>query len=114
MSRAIESMVKITIRVLKGTVKDRQCTDDNMYIFLTEVELIENSCPLTSVSDSISDSEALTPKHFIIGRQSNNLNKNSNQAIAITLKRKRKTVQSGTGTFLVKWIWEYLPTLTER
>lgn len=92
MSRAIESMAKITIRALKGTVNDQQFTDDNMYTFLTEVESIENSCPLTSVSNSISDSEALTPNHFIIGRQSNNLKQQSSNSNYIKTKEESSPI----------------------
>lgn len=84
----MESMVQITKKVLKSIFEDRQFTDDSMYTFLTEVESVVSSRPLTSVSDTIDDSEALTANYFLIGRRSNNFNIISDQAVDITSKRK--------------------------
>ena len=40
----------------------------------------------TNASDSVNDSEALTPNQFLIGGRPNNLNVISNQKVDITLK----------------------------
>jgi hypothetical protein len=40
---------------------------------MAEVEALLNSRPLTHVSTHLSDEEALTPNHFLLGRPSPNL-----------------------------------------
>ena len=73
MGGAMEALVKLTQRSLKAIVKDRLFTEDALATFLTEVESVLNSRPLTPVSDDLEDFEALTPNHFILGRPSPNL-----------------------------------------
>lgn len=64
MSVGTASMAKITKKPLKSIVKDRQFTDDSMYLFLVEVESTVNSRSLTNVSVVLDNSGALTTNHF--------------------------------------------------
>lgn len=114
MSGAMESMVKVTKRALKAIIKDRTFTDESLYTVMTEVESIVNSRPLTSVSDSIDDYEALTPNHFLLGRRSNNVPIINNEEVDVTLRSKWKSVQAATNMFWSRWLREYLPTITKR
>lgn len=113
MNGAIESLVKITKRTLKAIVKDRVFTDEALNTFLTEVESVVNSRPITTISDDVNDYEALTPNHFLIGRNSPNINVTSADPTKTNLKTKWKAVQAATDMFWKRWVLEYLPTITE-
>ena len=72
MGGAMESIVRITENALKSILRDRIFTDEALSIFLTEVESIINSGPLTAASDNINDLETVTPNHLPIGKSSPN------------------------------------------
>ena len=114
MGGAMEALVKLTKRSLKAIVKDRLFTEDALATFLTEVESVLNSRPLTPVSDDLEDFEALTPNHFILGRPSPNLPLGVYTEKDINLRCKWKSVQAATSMFWTRWLKEYLPLLTER
>ena len=42
---------------------------NSLSTFITEIESVLNSRPLTSVTDDLNDYNVLTPNHFILGRQ---------------------------------------------
>ena len=44
--------------------------EDSLSTFITEIESVLNSRPLTSVTDDLNDYNVLTPNHFILVRQS--------------------------------------------
>ena len=111
MGGAMESMVKLTKRALRSTMKDRMFTEESLHTLLLEVEATLNSRPLTSVSDDLNDFEALTPNHFLLGRASPNhpiITEDS------CLRRKWRQVQTSLNLFWSRWIKEYLPSLNER
>ena len=89
---ATESMVKITKKALKSIVSDRIFTDEALSTFLTEVESIINSRPLTAASDDINDLEPITPNHFLIGKSSPNYRSCVSQEQDISLRKKLKAV----------------------
>ena len=62
----MEAMVKLTKKALKAIVKDRLFTEEPLSTFLTEVESIINSRPLTPASDDIDDLEPITPNHLLL------------------------------------------------
>ena len=67
-----ESLVKSVKRSPKVITRDRVFTEASLYMFVCEVESVINNHPLTSTSDSISDFEALTPNHFLLGTKTTN------------------------------------------
>ena len=114
MSGAMESMVKLVKRSLKAIVKDRVFTDDLLQTFLTEVESIVNNRPLTNISDSVDDLEALTPNHFVMGRKSNYLGTMYESSNDVSIKTKWRAVEAALNMFWKRWLKEYLPSLTAR
>ena len=111
MGGAMESMVKLTKRALRSTMKDRMFTEESLHTLLLEVEATLNSRPLTSVSDDLNDFEALTPNHFLLGRASPNHPIVTEDSC---LRRKWRQVQTSLNLFWSRWIKEYLPSLNER
>ena len=63
---AREAMVKKTKKELKSVVRDQVFAVEALSAFLTEVESIINSRPLTAASDDINDLELITPYHLLI------------------------------------------------
>ena len=111
---ATESMVKIMKRTLKSIVRDRIFTDEALCTFLTEVESIINSRPLTAASNDINDLGPITPNHLLIYKSSPNYRPCVSQEQDISLRKKWTAVQAATEMFWKRWLKEYLPTLTER
>ena len=114
MSGAMESMVKVIKKALKLIIRDRMFTDEALSTFVTEVESIINSLPLTAASDDINDLEPVTLYHLLIGKSSPNYGPCVSQEQYISLRKKGKAVQAATEMFWKRWLKEYLPTLTER
>ena len=67
-----KSLVKSVKRSLKVITRDRVFTEESLYTFLCEVESVINNRPLIPTSDRISDFEALTPNHFLLGNKVTN------------------------------------------
>ena len=70
---AWERLVQSAKKSLNAIAARQRVTDETLLTFLTEVESLLNSRPLTHVSSDPQDEEALTPNHFLIGCASNNL-----------------------------------------
>ena len=62
--RGIKTVKDVLYSMRKGTV----LTEFQLRTIFTEIEAIVNNRPLTHVIDSPDDFEALTPKHFLLGR----------------------------------------------
>ena len=67
MGKVWERIVRSTKEVLSGLMFDKMLTEEQLHTLLTEVELILNNRPLTHVSDDLSDLDALTPNHLLLG-----------------------------------------------
>ena len=82
---------------------------------VTQVEAIMNSRLLTPISSDLNDLEALTPGHFLIGRQLNCLpepaDEEDNQ---INCSNRWKRIQAVQKSFWSRWKREYLVSLQER
>ena len=68
MGIACESIVKSTKKTLRIVTHDRPLYEDSLSTFITDIESILNSRPLTSVTDDPNDYNVLIPNHFILGR----------------------------------------------
>ena len=109
-----ESLVKSVKRSLKVITRDRVFTEESLYTFLCEVESVINNRPLTPTSDSISDFEALTPNHFLLGTKVTNYSLGSFNPREINYGKKWRAVQAALNMFWTRWLREYLPSLTDR
>ena len=68
MSGVWERGIKSVKDVLYSMIKSALLTEFQLFTVFTEIEVNVNNRPLTHVSDSPDDFEALTPKHFVLGR----------------------------------------------
>ena len=82
--------------------------------FLCEVESIVNSRPLTPVSDDPNDYEALTPNHFILIKQHNNLPLGDFDENDLASRKKWRKVQAAIEIYWRRFIKEYIPSLNIR
>ena len=106
-----ERLVCVVKTSLFNIVIDRILTGFQMITVFTEVENMGNNQPVTANKDSGDDSEALTPNHFLIGRNANDRSYLSKIIKADMCSRKRcRQVQVITQCFWQRWLKEYLPT----
>ena len=114
MGGAWERLVRSSKEVLYGLVKNHVLTDSQLVTFLTDVESILNSRPLTHLSGNVDDLEALTPNHILLGRHRNWHTIADISESDVVSRKKWKQVQALQSTFWIRWVKEYLPTLTKR
>ena len=81
---------------------------------LCEFESILNSRQLTSISDDITDFEALTPNHILLGSSQPNGETSNYKNVQVNYCKKWRVVQAYTNIFWKRWLSEYLPTLSPR
>ena len=99
---------KKTKKELKPVVRDWLFAVEALSTFLTEVEGIMNSRPLTAASGGINNLELITPYHLLICKWSYHLCIFQKQKIS--LRNKWKAVKAATDMFWKRWMKEYLPT----
>jgi hypothetical protein len=114
MGGAWERLIRCVKRPLKLMLNNHTVTDFQLLTIFTEVENIVNSRPLTPVSDDINDYEALTPNHFLIGRQNANLPIMIPCDTAIHSRKRWRQVQFLINHYWKRFVKEYLPSLTVR
>ena len=114
MNGAVEAVVNLTKRRLKAITQDRLFKEEAISTYLTEVEAVLNNCPLTSISDDVTDLELLTPNHFLTGKGNPNFRFNISNEADIDLRKQWKSVQAATSMFWKQWVQEYLPLLTQQ
>ena len=74
MNGTMEAIFKITKKAPKTVVRDLLLIEEMLATYLTEIEFLINGRPLIPISDDLSDMEALTPSHFLLGRSNPNVN----------------------------------------
>ena len=109
-----ERLVRSVKEVMTGLMRNYVLTDPQLLTLLTEVESIINSRPLTHVSDDLSDLEALTPNHILLGKHRNWAYVSDIKDNDVTSRKKFKQVQAIAKIFWDRWKKEYLPRLTQR
>ena len=88
-----ERMVRSVKEVLFGLMKDHVVTDPQLLTGLTEAESIVNSRPLTHLPSDVSDLEALTPNHILLGKHRNWASLEDTSASDISSRRQWRQVQ---------------------
>lgn len=105
------STVKRSLRVVVGKLK---LTDEVLQTFLTEVEFLVNSRPLTYVSSDIKDVEALTPNHFLLGPVGSNFAPGLFTHNDVIRRKQWRQAQALTDQLWCRWTREYFPTMLKR
>ena len=116
MGGAWERLVRTVKTTMKFVLKNLILTEFQLITFITEVENIVNSRPLTPLSEDPNDMEPLTPNHFLKGFNNSDVLLETNQVSnkGKIFRKKWKHIQMCLDHFWTRWKLEYLPTLTTR
>ncbi|XP_049301625.1 uncharacterized protein LOC125775149 [Anopheles funestus] len=98
------------IRVVGG----HQLSYEELYTTLTQIEAVFNSRPLVPCSDDPNDLSAITPAHFLIGREIRSLSEPSFLNLKVSTLSRWQLVQTMLQQFWKQWSSEYLPELQNR
>ncbi|XP_055605119.1 uncharacterized protein LOC129753329 [Uranotaenia lowii] len=109
-----ERLVQSVKKTLSNMKLPRLPTDEVLRNALLEIENIINSRPLTYLPVENSDTEALTPNHFLLGSSSGVKPAVPYDDKSNTLRNTWKTSQVYANYFWKRWLQEYLPTITRR
>ncbi|XP_059048555.1 uncharacterized protein LOC131843818 [Achroia grisella] len=109
-----ERMVRSVKEALRVTLHERYPTDETLVTLLAEVENTVNSRPLTHVSVTPSDPEALTPTHILIGPNSHVSNPGVFNKGDMNARHHWRRAQALADEFWRRWVVEYLPLLQHR
>ncbi|XP_069365348.1 uncharacterized protein [Maniola hyperantus] len=114
MGGAWERLVRSVKTALTATLHERHPTEEVLSTLLAEVEYTVNSRPLTHVSVSPDDPEALTPNHFLLGGPGRvPLPGTFDEEDAVSRSTWRAS-QRLADIFWTRWVKEYLPELQNR
>ena len=109
-----EAGVKQVKHHLKRIVGDRKLTYEELYTTLTQIEAVLNSRPLAPVSDDPNDYTAITPAHFLIGREMQVVAEPDYTDLKENRLSRWQLVQTMLQHFWKRWTAEYLPELQQR
>ena len=114
MGGAWERLIKSVKSALSTVLKDQAPTEEVLHTLMCQIEHSVNSRPLTHVSVDPSDSESLTPNHFLIGTSSGEVKLGCHDKPELCTKKQWRTAEAFTNAFWRRWLREYLPTLLAR
>ena len=109
-----ERLVKSAKKPLKITLNGQLVNDETLLTLMAEIESLLNSRPLTHVSVDPQDLEAITPNHFLIGRNSPNVPPDVFDERDLNSRKRWRQAQTLTDHFWRRWLREYVPAITER
>ncbi|XP_065094041.1 uncharacterized protein LOC135714581 [Ochlerotatus camptorhynchus] len=109
-----EAGVKQVKHHLKRIVGDRKLTFEELYTTLTQIEAVLNSRPLAPSSDDPNDYTAITPAHFLVGREMQAIAEPSYLHLKENTLSRWQLVQTMLQHFWKRWTAEYLPELQTR
>ncbi|KAI8422683.1 hypothetical protein MSG28_006454 [Choristoneura fumiferana] len=98
----------------RAILKERIPKDEVLATFMTEVENIVNSRPLTHVSVEPGSNESLTPNHFLLGTSSNLPAAGVFDDSDLYLRKQWRKSQRLADMYWRRWVTEYLPELIPR
>lgn len=99
---------------LKRIVGDRKLSYEELYTTLTQIEAVLNSRPLAPSSDDPNDYTAITPAHFLIGRELQSVPEPTYLHLKENTLSRWQLVQTMLQHFWKRWTAEYLPELQHR
>ena len=110
-----ERLVASVKRAVKAVLGKQVVSDEVLLTTITEVEYMLNSRPLTYVSGTCDEPEAITPNHFLLGARSPSALPPGTFSDDDLLSRKRwRHTQALADHIWRRWIREYVPTLISR
>lgn len=109
-----EAGVKSTKYHLKRIMNDRLLNFEELTTLLCQIESCLNSRPLAPVSSDISNFDALTPAHFLIGEPTNCIQEESLLDSNIHHLTRWKCIEKLKQHFWKRWRNEYLNRLQSR
>ena len=109
-----ERLVQSCKKALKIVLHGQVVTDEVLGTAFAKTEALVNSRPLTEVSSSSSDLEAITPNHFLISRANPVLPCGVFADKEISSKKRWRQTQAIINQVWSRWLREYLPTLIAR
>lgn len=109
-----EAGVKQVKHHLKRTVGERRLSYEELYTTLTQIEAVLNSRPLVPSSNDPSDYTAITPAHFLIGREMQTVPEGDYTQLKENRLSRWQLVQTMLQHFWKRWTAEYLPELQNR
>lgn len=99
---------------LTRIVGDRKLSYEELNTTLTQIEAVLNSRPLAPSSDDPSDFSAITPAHFLIGREMQAVAEPSYLNLRESTLSRWQLVQTMLQHFWKRWIAECLPEMQIR
>ena len=99
MGSSWESLIKPIKHSLESITNGKTITEELLTTLLCEVESILNSRPLTSLSDDITDFEALTPNHILLGSPQPNVEPSNYENVEVNYRKKWRAVQAYINIF---------------
>ena len=109
-----EAGVKSVKHHLRRTLGNASLTFEQLYTLLTEIEAILNSRPLTPLTANPDDFRALTPAHFLISEEMNQIPERNLQNTPDNRLSKWEHLKKLKQLFWSRWSQEYLPLLQQR
>lgn len=113
MGGAWERLVR-SVRATAEAVMSSKPSDEVLRAALMEAETIINMRPLTYIPVDPDNPEALTPNHFLLGHSSGQKCDFRGQVTGTLLRKSWLNSQRLANQFWIRWIKEYLPTITRR
>ncbi|KAL0859420.1 hypothetical protein ABMA27_010599 [Loxostege sticticalis] len=114
MGGAWERLVKSVKTALTTVLHERSPTQEVLMTLLAEAEYTVNSRPLTHVSVSPEDPEALTPNHFLLGGSALSPTFGTFDESDLIGRTHWRASQRLADLFWARWLKEYLPDLQYR
>jgi transposase InsO family protein len=109
-----ERLVRSCKKAMFNILGRRRLTDDLLQTTMCLVEQTLNARPLTAVSSDVTDLEAITPNHFLIGRPSVCLPAFWTQPNDTSSRKMYRQAESYADMIWKRWISEYAPDLNKR
>ncbi|XP_058458365.1 uncharacterized protein LOC131434987 [Malaya genurostris] len=109
-----EAGVKSTKFHLKSVLAEHKLSYEELSTVLAQIEAILNSRPLTPVSNDPNDYSAITPAHFLIGRELHAIPEPSYSHIPAGRLSRWQFVQDLKQKFWKRWVNDYLHELQTR
>ncbi|XP_055584966.1 uncharacterized protein LOC129737833 [Uranotaenia lowii] len=109
-----EAAVKSVKFHLRPILNDHKLTYEELATVLCQIEAILNSRPLTPSSDDPTDVSALTPAHFLIGREFQAILEPSYHDLRMNQLSRWQIVQDMKQKFWKAWSADYLQELQRR